>query len=102
MKNSIDQAGVVVPDSAGPRFINACPACSRMRSPAFICSNGVLMTYVTPGLSYSTLANTNHIGIVDVLLTETILVITQNPCMLLLRSQIRPNLGLVIVVRVTR
>ena len=40
---------------------------------------------------YLKLANTNHIGILDVLLTETMLVITQNLCLLPLRSQIRQN-----------
>ena len=42
---------------------------------------------------YLKLANTNHTGILDVLLTETILVITQNPCMPKF-SRFVQNLGL--------
>ena len=40
---------------------------------------------------YLKIANTNHIGILDVLLTETMLVTMQNPCLLPLWSQIRRN-----------
>ena len=81
-----------IPDSAHPAW-------ARKRSPAFTCSDVMLKTYVTPGLSflkrllrvhfYLNLTSTNHIGIPDVLLTEIMLVATQNPCMLLLLSQIR-------------
>ena len=38
---------------------------------------------------YLKIANTNLIGILDVILTAIMLLITQNPCMVPLRSQIQ-------------
>ena len=59
------------------------------------------VTYVTPGLNflktltvhafYLKLVNNNHIGILDVLLTETMLVTTDNPGPLPLRFLIRQS-----------
>ena len=79
--------------------LNAYPACTCKRSPAFVCSDVVFQTYITPGPNflkmltahalYVKLANTHHIEILDILLTETMFVRAQNPCMLPLRSQIR-------------
>ena len=95
----------------GPRFgrsqnrLKAYLACARMCCPAFIWSDVVLVTYVTLGstllkthtahaflLTFSTVI---HIGILDVLLTETMLVTTDNPGPLPSRFHIRQtrNLG---------
>ena len=63
--------------------LNACHACARRRSPAFICSDVAFVAHVTPGSRvsqkriprmqfYLKLGYNNHVGIIDVLLTETL------------------------------
>ena len=72
--------------------------------PAFICSDVALVTYFTPGRSFRKM-RTSHIGILGVLLMETMLETMENHCPLPSRSQVfagsgpgrisaRPNLGL--------
>jgi len=71
-----DEPGVVVPDEADMSY--------HVRSrPAQVYSKCLTRMHF-----YLKLANNNHIGILDVLLTETRLVTMENPGPLPLRSQI--------------
>ena len=65
---------------------NSAKRIPRMRSPAFICTDVALVTYVTPGPSfpipcmhfYLQFGNNNNVGIPYVLLTETMLITKEN------------------------